>query len=66
MKALLLLLAAIFVAGCDMDKALSLQGKPTPTPVPRATPTPTPKPKAGDWMGLKQYKSPLDQRPGHK
>ncbi len=58
MKALLLVLAAIFIAGCDVEKLTSVQSPDaTPPPTPVATPKPTPKP--GDWM-LKNYKNPLD------
>ena len=57
MKVLLLLLAAVFVAGCDVDKITGVKSE--PTPVPRPVATPTPKPKQGDWM-YKNYKNPLD------
>lgn len=57
MKVLLPLLAAVFVAGCDMDKITGV--KPEPTPTPRPVATPTPKPKQGEWM-YKNYKNPLN------
>ena len=65
MKVLLLLLTAVFLAGCDMEKVMSLSpgATPTPAPTPKPAPTPAPKPKQPDWMNLKNYKSPLDQRP---
>ncbi len=49
MKALPLLLAAFFFAGCDMNKVLSVQEPATPAPT-TPKPTPAPKPKPGDWM----------------
>ena len=56
----LLLLAAVFTAGCDMDKITGVQSEPaTPVPTPKPVATPTPKPKQGEWM-FKNYKNPLD------
>ena len=59
MKAILLVLIAVSLAGCNMQKVGSLLDPSTPTPVPTPRPTPAPKPKQGDWM-YKNYKNPLD------
>ncbi len=77
MKALPLILAALFVAGCDMKKVTgtggsassesasdSGGGSDSPSQTKPAPPkaTPKPTPKPGDWM-LKNYKNPLEQKP---
>ena len=59
MKALPLVLVAVFLAGCSMKNLTSVLDASTPTPVPTPRPTPAPKPKQGDWM-FKNYKNPLD------
>ena len=67
MKALPLLLAVIFLAGCDMKKLSQVLDpspptpEPTPAPVAKTTPKPTPKP--GEWMFTE--KGALDQ-PGRE
>ena len=59
MKALPLLLAALFLAGCDMNKITSVEEPATPVPTPKPVATPKPTPKQGEWM-YKNYKNPLD------
>lgn len=79
MKALPLLLACISLAGCDVKKALTVEGaesgegtsesaKPGSATNAKTTPktaTPKPTPKQGDWMFDKKHRTLLDP-PSHK
>lgn len=64
MKALPLLLAVVFFAGCDMKKITGVLESATPVPTPAPTPMPKPvpsTPKPGEWL-LDGKRNPLDGR----
>lgn len=60
MKALPVLLACLFLTGCDVKKFTSVSEPPTPEPTP-APVAAKPAPKPGDWL-LDGKSNPLDGR----
>ncbi len=60
MKAFPLLLAVLFLVGCDVKKMISVEEPATPAPTPKPVATPQPTPKHGEWLYDKNRRSALD------
>ena len=60
---LLLLLPALLLTGCDVEKFTSAPATPAPATPRAATPKPTPAP--GDWMWKKDRGNPLEKKPSN-